>query len=76
MIFGDIFGLKAGETWIELTLARFLLPLAARRGVFLAAEADPGVSSGLWLADTVVGGLVAKGEGRGRRLGVLLDFSC
>lgn len=76
MIFGDILGLKAGETWTELTLARFLLPRAARRGVFLVAEADPGVNSGLWVADMGAGGLAATGEGRGRRLGVLPDFSC
>lgn len=63
---GEILGRKAGDTWIEATLPRFLLPLGVSCGVFFALnDPDPGASCGLWLADVVAAGLAKMGEGDG-----------
>src|SRR4051812_33389823 len=67
---GDILGLRAGETGIELTLPRFLLPLGRSWGVFLAPKPDPARSCGLCVADEGPGGFATEGEGRGPNEGV------
>jgi hypothetical protein len=69
---GEILGRKAGETGIELTLPRFLLPLDRSCGVFLAPTPDPASSCGLWVAgEAVTGGCASEGEGSGASDGVL-----
>lgn len=68
---GDILGLRAGETGIELTLPRFLEPLGRSCGVFLVPRPDPASNCGLWVADAGTGSLVSDGEGSGARAGVL-----
>src|SRR5689334_16286147 len=69
---GDILGLRAGETGIELTLPRFLLPLGRSSGVFLAPKPEPAArSSGLCVAEEVPDGLARDGERSGAREGVL-----
>ena len=69
---GEILGRRAGETWTELTLARFLLPRAVINGVFLVPELGPGNSCGLWVTEAAVIGFVNIGDGSGARPGVLV----
>jgi hypothetical protein len=73
LIFGEILGRSAGETCTEPTLARFLLPLAARFGVFRTwlVGPDPGASCGLWLAEAAKLGLAKMGDGSGWKTDVL-----
>ncbi|KAG7143080.1 hypothetical protein HYQ46_007533 [Verticillium longisporum] len=55
---GDILGNSAGETWLELMLALFLLPRGARFGVLLGAgPVEPGMMRGLcFMSDAGVAG--------------------
>jgi hypothetical protein len=71
---GDILGLRAGETGIELILPRFLVPLGRSCGVFLEPNPDPARSCGLWVAEEVAGGRTREGEWRGAREGVFEEL--
>ena len=58
-------------------LDRFLPPLGASWGVFLAAELEPEVNCGLWFAEAFVDGFVKTGDGSGINPGVLAELlSC
>jgi hypothetical protein len=72
---GDILGLRAGETGIELTLPRFLLPRGRSWGVFLAPNPEPASSCGLCVAEEVPGGLASEGDARGAKEGVLEELA-
>lgn len=72
---GEILGRRAGETWTELTLPRFLLPLGGSCGVLLPfMDPDPGASSGLCVAEAVPDGLEKMGGGNGGTDELLTEF--
>jgi hypothetical protein len=68
LIFGDILGNSAGETWTD-PVDRFRLLRAESCGVFLAeGPVEPGRSCGLWLAEEMPEGRAVVGEGTAEKL--------
>ena len=75
-MFGEIFGIKAGDACVELTLGRFLAPLGATTGVLRGFDAEVlGASAGLGCVEEDMFGFVAIGDGKGWNPGLAVSAS-